>query len=123
MAYINDLAFDACINYIITGANRLDICSTEPTTYAQATSTLTLGNKLTPSLGAVSDRTGGGRKTTVSAITGGNVTGNGTAGFWALVDTGNSRLLATGALSVTQAVTSGNTFSLATFDIGVSDAV
>ena len=47
MAYINDLAFDACLSYIDTGANRLDICSTEPTTYAQATSTYTLGNTFT----------------------------------------------------------------------------
>jgi hypothetical protein len=56
---------------------------------------------------------------TISAFTDGAVTANGTAAFYALTDPGNSRLLATGSLSASQAVTSGNTFSIASFKIGI----
>jgi hypothetical protein len=55
----------------------------------------------------------------VSAVSAGTVTGTGTATHWALVDTGNSRLLAAGSLSASQGVTSGNTFDLTSFDIGI----
>ena len=58
----------------------------------------------------------------VAAITDGSVTANGTASHWAITDTGNSRLLATGALAASQAVSSGNTFTLGAFDIGIPDA-
>lgn len=123
MAFILDSAYDAALTYVQSRATRLDICSQEPTTYTQATSTYTLGNKTTPTVGTPGDRTGGGRKITVSAISDGTVTGTNTATHWALVEVANTVLLATGQLSASQSVTSGNTFTLAAFDIGVSDAV
>lgn len=122
MAFINDRVFDQGLTILDTEANRLDICSLEPTTYTQATSTNTLGNKTSISIAAPSDRTPTGRKVTVSAITDGVVSGTGTATHWAITDTVNSRLLATGALAASQAVTSGNVFTLAAFDIGIPDA-
>ncbi len=122
MAYINDYVLDAALAKLDTEANRLDICTQEPTTYAEATSTYTKGNKTSLSVGAPADRSPNGRKVTVAAITDGSVTGTGTVTHWAIVDTGNSRLLATGALSASQAVTSGNPFTLAAFDIGIPDA-
>jgi len=57
----------------------------------------------------------------VTAIDDGTITGTGTVTHYALVDTVNSRLLATAALTASQSVTSGNTFTLATFDIGIPD--
>lgn len=122
MAFIADYVFDAALSKLDTEANRLDICSTEPTTYTQAITTYSLGNKTSLSVGAPADRSPSGRKVTVAAITDGNVTATGTAAYWAVVDTSNSRLLATGALSSSQAVTNGNTFSLGAFDIGIADA-
>lgn len=122
MAYINDYVFDAALAILDTEANRLDICSQEPTTYAEATSTYTLGNKLALSVGAPEDLSPNGRKVVVATITDGSVTGTNTATHWAITDTGNSRLLASGALSASQAVTSGNTFTLGAFDIGIPDA-
>jgi hypothetical protein len=122
MAFINDRVFDNGLSVLDTEANRLDICSAEPTTYAQATSTNTLGNKSGLSVGSPEDRSPSGRKVVVAAVAGGNVTATGTASHWAISDTGNSRLLATGALAASQAVTSGNTFSLGAFDIGIPDA-
>lgn len=121
MATLADRVFDNGLTVLDTEANRLDICSQEPATYTAATSTYTLGNKTSLSIGAPADRTGGGREVTVTAITDGTVTGTGTATHYAIVDTTNSRLLATGALSASQAVTSGNTFTLASFKIGIPD--
>ncbi len=117
MPFINDRVFDLGLNVLDTEANRLDICSTEPATYADATSTNTLGNKTALSVGAPAAGATSGRKVTIAAITDGTVTGTATATHWAITDTVNSRLLATGALAASQAVTSGNTFTLAAFDI------
>lgn len=122
MALIADYVFDAALSKLDTEANRLDICSTEPTTYTQAITTYSLGNKTSLSVGAPADRSPNGRKVTVAAITDGSVTATGTAAYWAIVDTANSRLLATGALSASQSVTNGNTFSIGAFDIGIADA-
>ena len=122
MAYINDYVLDAALSKFDTEANRLDICSQEPTTYTEATSTYTLGNKTSLSVGAPADAAPNGRKVDVSSFSDGSVTGTNTATHWAMVDTGNSRLLATGSLSASQAVTSGNTFSISTFSIRIPDA-
>lgn len=121
MAFINDSAYDAFVNYIKTNATRLDICSTEPTTYAQATSTYSLGNKTGLSLTGPTDGAVSGRRATVPAITTGSVTATGTAAYWALTD-GASILVATGPLTATQAVTNGNNFSLGSFDLTDLDA-
>lgn len=121
MATLGNRVFDAGLSSLDTEANRLDICSQEPTTFTEATVTYTLGNKTSLSVGAPADRTGGGRDVEVAAITDGEVTATDTATHWAITDTVNSRLLATGALSASQAVTDGNTFTLAAFKIGIPD--
>lgn len=122
MPFIADRVFDNGLTVLDNEANRLDICTTEPATYTAATSTNTLGNKTSLSIGAPAARTPTGRRVTVAAITDGTVTGTGTATHWAITDTVNSRLLATGSLSASQAVTSGNTFTLGAFDIGIPGA-
>lgn len=121
MATLNDRVFDNGLTVLDTEANAIHVTSQEASTYTAATSTYTLGNSTSLSIAAPSDRTGGGRKVTVAAITDGSVTATGTATHYAIVDTSNSRLLATGSLTASQAVTSGNTFTLATFDIGIPD--
>ena len=121
MAFLADRVFDNGLTVLDTEANRLDICSSAPTTYTEAITTYSLGNKTSLSVGAPADRTGGGREVTVAAFTDGSVTGTGTAAYYSLVDTTNSRLLAQGALSSSQAVTSGNTFSISAFKIGIPD--
>lgn len=123
MPFINDRVFDLGLNVLDTEANRLDICNAEPTTYTQATSTNTLGNKTSLAIGAPADATPNGRKVSTPSITDGTVTANGTATHWAITDTVNSRLLATGALSASQSVTSGNVFTLGAIDIRIPDAV
>ena len=121
MATLNNRVFDNGLTVLDTEANKVLVTSQEASTYAEANSTYALGNSTSLSIGAPADRSGGGRKVAVASITDGSVTGTGTATHYALVDTNNSRLLATGALTASQAVTSGNTFTLATFDIGIPD--
>ena len=122
MAFIADRVLDLGLNVLSTEANRLDICSSEPADFTAATTTASLGNKTSLSVGNPEARTPDGRKVTVALITDGVIDGTGTATHYAIVDTVNSRLLATGSLSASQAVTSGNTFTLAAFDIGIPGA-
>ena len=121
MAFINDEVFDQGLDYADTNGTRIDICSQEPTSYAEATSTYTLGNKTSLNTGATQNGATDGRRVIVPAITDGSVTGTGTATHWALTD-GSSILVATGELSSSQAVTSGNTFTLDAISITIRDA-
>lgn len=121
MPFLADRVFDNGLTVLDTEANRLDICSQEPTTYAAATSTYTLGNKTSLSVGSPADRSGGGREVEVASISDGSVTGTDEATHWAITDTVNSRLLAAGNLASGQNVTSGNTFTLPAFKIGIPD--
>lgn len=121
MATISDRVFDNGLTVLDTEANAIHITSQEATDYTDATSTSTLGNSTSLSIGAPQDRSGGGREVVFSAITDGSVTATGTATHYAIVDTSNSRLLATGALTASQAVTSGNTFTLTSVAIGIPD--
>jgi len=121
MATLNNRVFDNGLTVLDTEANRIDITSQEAASYAEATSTYTLGNSTSLSIAAPSDRSGGGREVVVAAVADASVTGSGTATHYSIVDTGNSRLLATGSLTASQAVASGNTFSLGSFTIGIPD--
>jgi hypothetical protein len=114
---LDSTIFDNGLQALTTNSDDLHLCSQAPTNYTEATSTYTLGDKQaitvsSPQAGAT------GREVAVSAITtGGDVTGTGTATHYAIVDVSNTLLLAVGSLSASQAVTSGNTFTLAAFDI------
>lgn len=120
MPFIHDDVKDNGLALMLGANRRLDITHTEATTYAQATSTYTLGNKAAASLSLVAG-TPSGRAARVAAITDGVITATSTgaaddAQYWAITDTTNSKLLAAGPLSASQMVTNGNTFSLAQFD-------
>lgn len=120
-ATIGDRVFDNGLTVLDTEANALFICSQQPTTYTQATVTYALGSKTSYSGGAPQDRTGGGREVVFPAISDGSVSADGTATWFAVVDTGNSRLLAAQELNASQAVVNGNVFSLTSFTVGIPD--
>lgn len=120
MATLDNRVFDNGLTVLDTEANAIHITSAEATSFANVSS-VTLGNSASLSIGAPQDRPGGGRQVVVAAITDGSVTGTGTATHYAIVDSGNSRLLATGSLTASQAVTSGNTFTLSSVSIGIPD--
>lgn len=121
MATISDYVLDAALSKLDTEADRIDITSQEAATYAEATSTYTLGNSTSLSFGAPTDGDTSGRKTVAAAITDGSVTATGTATHFAIVDVSATRLLATGSLTASQSVTTGNTFTLASFDVEIPD--
>lgn len=121
MATLNDRVFDNGLSVLDTEANKILLTSQEATTYAEANATYALGNSTSLSIAAPSDKSGGGREVVVAAISDGSITGTGSATHYAIVDTSNSRLLATSTLSSSQSVTSGNSFTLASFTIGIPD--
>lgn len=126
MAFVADLALDALLAYIADSGTRLDVCTTEPTTYTEATSTNTLGNvTLTAGAGngdyTIANGDTNGRKLTVAAQTIASASGSGTAASIAITD-GVSELLFTTALASSQSVTSGNQIDVAAFDHEVADA-
>ena len=119
MAFVNDAVRDAALDYLIGEAATLHICSAEPASYA-GIAAVALGSKSGLTLTGPTDGATDGRAATVPAITDGSVTGTGTATHWALSD-GTAALLASGALSASQAVTSGNTFTLGAFAVTIRD--
>ena|SRR5579871_290707 len=117
---VADYVLDNGLAALDTLASHIYLCSQDPTTYTEATSTYALGNKnfgAGAAFGSPAAGSPNGRKVSSTAITDGSVTGTGTAAKWAAVDGANSRLLANGSLSASQPVTSGNTFTLGSFDI------
>jgi len=121
MATLDNRVLDNGLTVLDTEANKILITSQAATTYTEANATYALGNSTSLSIGAPADRSGGGREVVVAAITDGSVTGTGTATHYAIVDTTNTRLLATSTLTAPQAVTSGNTFTLSYIAIGIPD--
>lgn len=122
MATLDNRVLDNGLTVLDTEANAIHITSAEATSFANVAA-VTLGNSTSLSIGAPQDRTGGGREVVVAAISDGSVTGTGTATHYAIVDTVNSRLLATSTLTASQSVTSGNTFTLSSVAIGIPDPV
>jgi hypothetical protein len=121
-AKLEDRVLDNGISVLNTEANQINICSVQPTTYAQATGAASLGSKVLgagTTFSAPAVATPNGRKVASTAITDGAINVGGNASFWAVVDTVNARLLAAGPLASTVAVTSGDTFTLASFEIAI----
>lgn len=121
MATLDNRVFDNGLTVLDTEANKILITSQEATTFTEANATYALGDSTSLSFGAPQNKSGGGREVVAAAITDGSVTGTGTATHYAIVDTTNSRLLATSTLTPSQSVTTGNTFSLSSFSIGTPD--
>jgi hypothetical protein len=120
-AYVNDIHLDNGLSYLKSNADKIFICTAQPTTYTDATSTYALGSKnfgagsVFPN--AIVAGSPSGQKLTTAAITDGVVSTNGTAAFFAIVTSGASRLDVAGPLSASLSVTAGTTFSLAAFDV------
>jgi hypothetical protein len=122
-AYFPDAALDAALATLADGDKLTFNKTAQPTTYAEAVGATMVAHKDTPTIGPAGDRTGGGRKRTISAVTDGVCDAAGTAGWWALVDTVNEVLLAANALSATQVVALGIPVTCTAIEIGIPDAV
>ena len=91
----SDTVLDGGLNVIADNATRVDICTTEPTTYAEATSTYTVANyTLTAGAGngdwTLANGDTSGRKLTLGAQSGNNGTATGAANFLAFTNGTNT---------------------------------
>lgn len=118
MALLTDAVLDGALNILTSNGTRIDLCTSEPTTYS-GISSVSAGNG-TMSIGSAADRTGGGREVTVGAVANGTVTATATATHYT-ISNGSNALYASGALSSSQAVTSGNAWTMAAFKISIPD--
>jgi hypothetical protein len=111
---------DSGLSYATTNGDRIYICTQDPTTFTEATSTYAIANKTSVTVGSPTAGTVSGRKVVISGVTGGTITGTDDATHWALVRHGASELLATGTIDGSPvALTSGNTFSLTGAEIEI----
>ena len=121
---VNDGAADAYLDYIKDNCNEMNLCSQEPTTYTEATSTYELADVAMASgdfTGPVDGDTSG-RKITVAEKTGVTVDTTGTGNHVALtgtVDSTNTLLCVTTCPNVS--VTAAGTIIFAAWDIEVGD--
>lgn len=123
--FVPDATLDRFLATIADDALRVHICSTQPTTYAEATTTYNLGTVTTTAGAGNGDWTIGngdtsGRKLTLVQQTGVSITATGTAAHIAITDATDTLYAVTTCTS--QAVTSGNTATINTFDIEIQDA-
>jgi hypothetical protein len=119
---LGDRILDFGLTALNTDCDRIYICSSQPTTYVEATDiaqfalgyrAFGVGNAFAvPVAGSPS-----GRKAMSTVITDGDVIDTGTAAFWAAVDSVNTRLLASGNINNTIAVVNGQKFTLASFAV------
>ena len=122
MVMLNDRVLDNGLSVLTNEVTHLIICNAEPTNFNEAWLTYKVGSKTAPVISSPAARSGGGREVTVSAISDGSISVTSTAGFFALVDNVNSRLLAAKSLAASQAVTDLNTFTLTQFKVGIPAA-
>jgi hypothetical protein len=118
MPSLHNDVYDDGLNTIVDNANVLHILSADPgLTYANI-ATYTLGNKSAPTINIPEDHTTG-RKVTVDAITDGTSTDTDDATHFALVDSVNSKILASAPLDSTIAITSGVDFTLTALYVAI----
>lgn len=123
-AHFDSYYLDNGLTAAKAGATHIHVTSAEATSFANV-ATVTLGNKsfgagnVFP--GAIAAGSGANtRKLTTAAVTDGSVTATGTATNWAITDATNTRLVAVGALSTSQVVTSGNSLTLPAYDVQIA---
>ena len=120
-ATINTKYHDLALQGIKDDNENLYICSQQPTTFAEASSTYKLGTKAAPTISNPQAGDVNGRKIVVSAISDGTVNGTGNAQWFALCDDSLSVLQVAQELNTYQDVTSGNPFTLTELDITLPD--
>lgn len=118
---LDDSVIDGSLNIVKNGATQMCLCSAQPTTYAEATSTYMLVLKTGLTSGSFTGPVNGdsnGRKLTKTAESGVSVTNTGTATHIALCS--GSVLLLTDTIT-SQVVTAGNTANIAAYKYEIAD--
>jgi hypothetical protein len=119
----SDRILDGFLSRIQDEANSLVLCLAEPDTFAEAQTTLALAARVLDSSDfLIADAPGGGRRVTVAAQTGVDVTASGLGNHVALLDTLNSRLLLV-TICDPQLVVAGRTVNIPAWNIIIPDPV
>jgi len=122
--FVLDTVIDQALSYISTNANQVVLCAGQPTNRTDATTDAPTGNALGESAITGTDFTGpadgdtNGRKLTFDGVTGVSVDVTDTCDHVALIS-GTELLLVTTVSS--QAVSTGGTADISTFDYEISD--
>jgi hypothetical protein len=115
----NDLMLDAALDYISSNVNEMHVCTNQPTTRTEATTTYNLA---TVAFGsgdcAKADGDTDGRKMTFAAKNGVSVTASGDADHIALTSAGDLLLVTT---CTTQTLTNGNTVNIPAWKDEIAD--
>jgi hypothetical protein len=118
---LDDSVIDGSLNIVKNGATQMCLCSAQPTTYTEATSTYMLVLKTGLTSGSFTGPVNGdtsGRKLTKTAENGVSVTNTGTATYIALCSA--SVLLLVDTIT-SQVVTAGNTCNIASYKYEIAD--
>lgn len=121
----NNLVLDASIEYVADECNEINLCSAEPTTYAEAHTTYMLAqHALTVGDGngdyTIGDGDTSGRKVDLTQQASVPITNTGTATHAALVRTSDQTLLFV-TTTTPQVLTSGGTVTIPSWKIELSD--
>lgn len=122
MGFVADRLLDSALEILRLEGDRLDLCVSEPATYAAATGAASLGHKAGLEITAPQAWPPAGRRVTVGQIADGAMTGNGTVTHWAITSTTGGQLLAAGSLAAGFVMRAGSVFTLPAFDIGILGA-
>lgn len=115
---------DATLNSmlaVVAAGTRVDVCSAQPTTYAEASATYSLGNYTLTAGDGGGDWTIGagdtsGRKLTLGAQSGNNATADGTATHLAISISGSSTLLHVTTVS-SETTNNGSPLNISAVDV------
>lgn len=120
---VHDDVLDGALNILKNNVTRMTVCSSQPTTYAEANATHALAD-VTLSSTDFTNANGdsSGRKTTVGAQSSVLIDTSGTATHVALLDVSNSKLLyVTTCTSQALTANGSNTVNFPAWDIEIAD--
>lgn len=120
---VHDDVLDGALNILKNNVTRMTVCSSQPTTYAEANATYALAD-VTLSSTDFTNANGdsSGRKTTVGAQSSVLIDTSGTATHVALLDVSNSKLLyVTTCTSQALTANGSNTVNFPAWDIEIAD--
>lgn len=120
---VNSTVLDQALNYIKNNVTKMVVCNAQPTTYTEGNATFALA-PVTMASGDFTVQAGvtSGRRVTTAAKSAVSVATSGTATHVALLDVTNTALLYV-TTCTSQALTSGNTVTIPSWNIEIAAPV
>jgi len=121
--YAHDSMMDAALSWVKTNTAQVCVCSSQPTTYSEATSTYKLGIASYTITGSPANNGSSGRQITVQAASSISITSSGNMQHIALVDSSPATLVyvTTIPASSQASVSASDTVNMAAWTISVDD--